>query len=179
MAMIFNRVCQWICSHGSCNKRSSQSMQGSRRRRRSTIASNSTLLKTQLPPIYELPDVEYRDEEEVAMECEKARKASVMAAREAAKRRKRLRTSSNSSNGSGGSASTSTSSTPGKARKLLMDMPLPASASQGIRRPSASRSSSQRSQGSQRGRSKSLERLRLQAALRGNNYQGYRVVLSA
>ena len=120
-----------------------------------------------------------RDEEEVAMECEKARKASVMAAREAAKRRKRLRTSSNSSNGSGGSASTSSSSTPGKARKLLMDMPLPASASQGIRRPSASRSSSQRSQGSQRGRSKSLERLRLQAALRGNNYQGYRVVLSA
>ena len=115
------------------------------------------------------------------MECEKARKASVMAAREAAKRRKRLRTSSNSSNGSGGSASTSTSSssTPGKARRLLMDMPLPASASQGIRRPSASRSSSQRSQGSQRGRSKSLERLRLQAALRGNNYQGYRVVLSA
>ena len=123
----------------------------------------------------------FRDEEEVAMECEKARKASVMAAREAAKRRKRLRTSSNSSNGSGGSASTSTSSssTPGKARRLLMDMPLPASASQGIRRPSASRSSSQRSQGSQRGRSKSLERLRLQAALRGNNYQGYRVVLSA
>ena len=120
-----------------------------------------------------------RDEEEVAMECEKARKASVMAAREAAKRRKRLRTSSNSSNGSGGSASTSSFSTPGKARKLLMDMPLPASASQGIRRPSASRSSSQRSQGSQRGRSKSLERLRLQAALRGNNYQGYRVVLSA
>ena len=113
------------------------------------------------------------------MECEKARKASVMAAREAAKRRKRLRTSSNSSNGSGGSASTSSSSTPGKARKLLMDMPLPASASQGIRRPSATRSSSQRSQGSQRGRSKSLERLRLQAALRGNNYQGYRVVLSA
>ena len=69
-------------------------------------------VKITLPPIYEQPEAvdDYRDEADILEEGKKAKRATVMAAREAAKRRKRLRTSS-------GSSATGY----GKSPKLLLD----------------------------------------------------------
>ena len=125
-----------------------------------------------LPPIYEQAESmdEYKSEADILAEGERARKASVMAAREAAKRRKRLRTSSGSSTGSSGSGGS-------KATKLLMDYPISSGGGGqgGVRRPSSHHTSTR----SGMSRSALLRRQRLARKASGSTMSTSRIVMSA